>query len=91
MKKGTDLPESDFKKILESFNSFSGEKYIPETTKVKNELNKTLSQKILSTFDVLEKDGKKAEITSPVEVENILNDIKAQTKAIFGENPAKIE
>lgn len=91
LKKGIDLPESDFKKILESFNSFSGEKYITETTKVKKELGKTLSQNILSTFDVLEKDGKKAEITTPVEVENILNDIKAQTKAIFGENPAKIE
>jgi len=79
------------KKIDEFFNTLSGKKYVSETAEVKEKLDKTLTRNITSSVNVLKRDGKAVEITTPAEIKNILGDIDAQTKAIFGEKPIKAE
>ncbi|HBG48524.1 MAG TPA: hypothetical protein DDW90_03260, partial [Cyanobacteria bacterium UBA9971] len=91
IKKEKELPNSNYKKIDEFFNTLSGKKYITETTEVKEKLDKTLTKNIASNVNVLKRDGKNVEITNPAEIKNILSDIETQTKAIFGEKPIKAE
>ena len=91
IKKEKELPNSNYKKIDEFFNTLSGKKYVFETAEVKEKLDKTLTRNIASSVNVLKRDGKAVEITTPAEIKNILGDIDAQTKVIFGEKPIKAE
>ena len=80
IKTGAEIPESVFGGIMKSFKKLSGSQYEPVAAKIKG----TLGANVSPLVNILENNGKHAEITNPADVQHIIQELQAQSKELFG-------